>query len=461
MIGAGVFLSLNGTAHSGGETRTLSLYHIHTKERLTITYMKDGKYIPSAMKKINYLMRDWRRNEVITISPRTIDLMWELHADLGSKRPVHIVSGYRSPKTIAFLKKIGRNVAKKSQHMVGHAIDLYFPDVPTIKIRNSALVRQVGGVGYYRSGGGPTGSWASANLDTTGILTVQHQGPLTTIVDADGRTTNAEGGIDYDKLIVSFGCSRITEDLIARVERLTNRRAHRFLRADRLIDKPPGLYLSSFRCISAFVRERITANYEGPYPYVDGLVFQVRKPIRVPVVLAPPLPQAITERIARGEQSLLLLNRRGYAPVLHCSACSWKSGCPHCSAWRVFHKLDRTLRCHHCGFTERVPRACPECGNLDIQPVGRGTERLEEQLAMALPGARVARIDADTTRHKGALEAQLGAVHAGDVDILVGTQMVAKGHDFRRVTLVAAVNPDTALFSSDFRAPERLFARAK
>lgn len=174
--------------------------------------------------------------------------------------------------------------------------------------------------------------------------------------------------------------------------------------------------------------------------------------------LAPPLLDAIRERIARGEQSLLLLNRRGYAPVLHCGACAWKSGCPHCSAWRVFHKLDRTLRCHHCGFTERVPRACPECGNQDIAPIGRGTEKLEEQLGALLPGARIARIDADTTRAKGTLEAQLAAVHAGEVDVLVGTQMVAKGHDFRRITLVAAVNPDGALFTSDFRAPERLFA---
>jgi primosomal protein N' (replication factor Y) (superfamily II helicase) len=149
--------------------------------------------------------------------------------------------------------------------------------------------------------------------------------------------------------------------------------------------------------------------------------------------------------------------------VLHCADCGWKSGCPHCSAWRVFHKLDRTLRCHHCGFTERVPRACPECGNLDIGPLGRGTERLEEQLAQVLVGAggqaaRIARIDADSTRLQGALQAQLGAVHAGEVDVLVGTQMVTKGHDFRRITLVAAVDPDSALFSSDFRAPERLFA---
>ena len=177
-----------------------------------------------------------------------------------------------------------------------------------------------------------------------------------------------------------------------------------------------------------------------------------------PPALAPQLVAALHERVARGEQSLVFLNRRGYAPVLQCGDCGWLSGCPHCSAWRVFHKHDRTLRCHHCGLAAPVPRRCPECGNPDIAPVGRGTERLEEQLAALVPGARIARIDADTTRRKGVLEATLGAVHAGDVDILVGTQMVAKGHDFRRIGLVAAVNPDTSLFSSDFRAPERLFA---
>jgi len=175
-------------------------------------------------------------------------------------------------------------------------------------------------------------------------------------------------------------------------------------------------------------------------------------------VLAPPVLAALQDRLARGEQSLVFLNRRGYAPVLHCAECGWKSGCPHCSAWRVFHKGERSLRCHHCGFTEPVPRACPDCGNLDIAPIGRGTEKLEEQLAPLLPGARIARLDADTARGKGALERQLDAVHAGDVDVLVGTQMVTKGHDFRRITLVVALNPDSALFASDFRAPERLFA---
>jgi primosomal protein N' (replication factor Y) (superfamily II helicase) len=212
-------------------------------------------------------------------------------------------------------------------------------------------------------------------------------------------------------------------------------------------------------------------------------------------LFAATLLAAIQERIARGEQSLIFLNRRGYAPVLACGACEWKSHCPHCSAYRVFHKIDRTLRCHHCGTTDRVPRACPECGNIDIAPVGRGTEKLEEQLAAALgihtpffeaPGDRgdgqtgqqashsaklpatllrpdgkpvvIARMDADTTRLKGALEQQLAQVHSGHVDILVGTQMIAKGHDFRRITLVAAINPDSALYSSDFRAPERLFS---
>ena len=183
-------------------------------------------------------------------------------------------------------------------------------------------------------------------------------------------------------------------------------------------------------------------------------------------VFSAPLLAAITERVARGEQSMVLLNRRGYAPVLHCADCGWKSDCPHCSAHQVFHKTDRTLRCHHCGFAVRVPHACPTCGSPDIHAMGRGTEQLEEQLGTLLrevlrpdrTPARIARIDADTTRAKGALEAQLAQVHAGEVDVLVGTQMIAKGHDFRRITLVAAVQPDGALFSSDFRAPERLFA---
>ncbi len=183
-------------------------------------------------------------------------------------------------------------------------------------------------------------------------------------------------------------------------------------------------------------------------------------------LLAPSLLEAIQLRASRGQQSLLLLNRRGFAPVLACAGCGWKSQCPHCSVYQVFHKRDRSLRCHHCGFKQPVPVACPTCGELDIEPIGKGTEQLEEHLSDVLSNhtapsglaLKVARLDADTARTPEALEQQLAAMHAGEVDVLVGTQMVAKGHDFRRITLVAAINPDGALYASDFRAPERLFS---
>ncbi|OIQ63548.1 primosomal protein N' [mine drainage metagenome] len=135
------------------------------------------------------------------------------------------------------------------------------------------------------------------------------------------------------------------------------------------------------------------------------------------------------------------------------------SDCPHCDAHLVFHRTDRTLRCHHCGYQAAVPRACPGCGSLDLRPVGKGTQRVEEALAEKYTEARIARIDADSTRRKGAAASRFDSVHAGEVDILVGTQMVTKGHDFQRVTLVAALNPDAGLFTHDPRGPERLFAQ--
>ncbi|WP_434718084.1 primosomal protein N' [Paraburkholderia sp. A1BS-2L] len=175
--------------------------------------------------------------------------------------------------------------------------------------------------------------------------------------------------------------------------------------------------------------------------------------------LSGPLIAAMKARLERGEQSLVFLNRRGYAPVLSCDACGWVAGCPRCSAYVVLHKPERALRCHHCGWESRIPHSCPDCGNVDIAPMGRGTQRIEEALASAVPGARVLRIDADSTRRKGSAQALFSDVHAGDVDILVGTQMIAKGHDFQRVSLVGVLNADNALFSHDFRASERLFAQ--
>lgn len=174
--------------------------------------------------------------------------------------------------------------------------------------------------------------------------------------------------------------------------------------------------------------------------------------------LSAPLLQAIEARLARGEQSLLFLNRRGYAPVIACDSCGWLSGCPRCSAYLVLHRPERCLRCHHCGLEARIPHHCPDCGNVDIAPLGRGTQRIEEALAARFPQARIARIDADSTRRKGSAQAMFEEVHAGEVDILVGTQMIAKGHDFQRVTLVGIVHPDAAMFSHDFRAAEHLFA---
>lgn len=175
--------------------------------------------------------------------------------------------------------------------------------------------------------------------------------------------------------------------------------------------------------------------------------------------LSATLVTALQQRLERGEQSLLFLNRRGYAPVINCDACGWVSNCQRCSAFLVLHKLDHRLRCHHCGYEQRIPKSCPDCGNVDLQPLGRGTQRIEEGLQAIFPQARIMRIDADSTRRKGSAQEAFDAVHRGDVDILIGTQMVAKGHDFRNLTLVGVLNPDTALFSHDYRASERLFAQ--
>ena len=171
------------------------------------------------------------------------------------------------------------------------------------------------------------------------------------------------------------------------------------------------------------------------------------------------LVQALRQRLERGEQSLLFLNRRGYAPVICCEACGWISDCTRCSAFMVLHKPEHRLRCHHCSLELRIPRHCPTCGNVDLQPLGRGTQRVEEGLQLLFPEARILRIDADSTRRKGSAQAAFDTVHRGEIDILIGTQMVAKGHDFKRLTLVGILNPDTALFSQDYRASERLFAQ--
>ena len=171
------------------------------------------------------------------------------------------------------------------------------------------------------------------------------------------------------------------------------------------------------------------------------------------------LVAAIAKRLEAREQSLVFINRRGFAPVLHCRTCLWHSTCTRCSANLVVHRAAAELRCHHCGHRERIPAACPSCGGLDLAPLGQGTQRIEAGLQAAFPQARIARIDRDVTSRKGALQAVLDEVRAERVDILVGTQMLTKGHDYPGLTLVGVIGADNALFSADFRAAERLFAQ--
>ena len=173
--------------------------------------------------------------------------------------------------------------------------------------------------------------------------------------------------------------------------------------------------------------------------------------------IVPPLLEALAARLARGEQSLVFLNRRGYAPALACPACGWVKGCRRCSANMVVHLAVQRLNCHHCGLTEGIPRACPECGNPDLQAFGRGTQRIELVLGERFPQARILRVDSDSARAKSGLEDLLE--RATRADILIGTQILAKGHHFERLTLAGVLNADSGLFSSDYRASERTFAQ--
>lgn len=175
--------------------------------------------------------------------------------------------------------------------------------------------------------------------------------------------------------------------------------------------------------------------------------------------LSPLLIKALRDRLNKGEQSLLFINRRGYAPVLHCNACQWVAPCTRCSARLVVHLSQKKLKCHHCGHEQKIPLQCPSCGNADMRPIGQATQRLEQTLQALLPNARIARVDRDSMRNKNALTDLLTQVHNQEIDILVGTQMLAKGHDFPNLTLVGVIDTDSALYSPDFRAGERLFAQ--
>jgi primosomal protein N' (replication factor Y) len=176
-----------------------------------------------------------------------------------------------------------------------------------------------------------------------------------------------------------------------------------------------------------------------------------------PSILGPELFVRMGQTLERKQQAILFLNRRAYAPFVMCRACGERSMCPNCAVSLSFHRGDGRLKCHHCGFTQRVPEACPNCGSDRISPFGIGTEKVEEAVAEAFPQARVARLDRDVASKKGALEDILARFRSGDIDVLVGTQMVAKGLDFPNVTLVGVIAADISLNVPDFRSEERTF----
>ena len=180
--------------------------------------------------------------------------------------------------------------------------------------------------------------------------------------------------------------------------------------------------------------------------------------------LSRPLANAIDANLQQQEQSLVLINRRGYAPVLTCLSCGWLSQCAQCSAYLVLHKpgaitAKPILSCHHCGLVKSVPKSCPECGDADIRPIGQGTQKIEDAIGLAWPNARILRIDADSSRRGRGAEDMMQAVHAGEIDIIIGTQMIAKGHDYQNIRVVGVLDADARLYSHDYRAPERLFAQ--
>lgn len=172
--------------------------------------------------------------------------------------------------------------------------------------------------------------------------------------------------------------------------------------------------------------------------------------------LSEPLMTAIEHVLKQGAQALVFINRRGFAPTVLCVRCDWVASCDRCSSRMTLHRQRRELRCHHCGHTSRAPQHCPQCGSDELGAVGAGTQRVEAQLRKRFPGVGLARIDRDSTRRVGELESALAAAASGEARLLVGTQMLAKGHDFAGLALVAVVDGDQGLFGVDFRAPEHM-----
>ncbi len=205
------------------------------------------------------------------------------------------------------------------------------------------------------------------------------------------------------------------------------------------------------------------ANRVGGFQMPNVELVAPDKPSRS-ITMSPMMIRALEQNIHTGRQSLILINRRGMAPVISCSSCDWLSECDHCSSYMVMHRQlghfkAPMLCCHHCGLVKAIPQGCPRCGDVDLQPLGRGTQKVEDQLQTLFPQAAVLRVDADTARTSKKTEALFEEIHSGAAQIIVGTQMLAKGHDYQNISLVCVLDADARLYSNDYTAPEHLFAQ--
>ncbi len=204
------------------------------------------------------------------------------------------------------------------------------------------------------------------------------------------------------------------------------------------------------------LRLRSRAVQAASLPSIRMIDVRIHKPQEG---LSQPLLIALKQCLDQRQQSLVFINRRGYAPVLLCKFCAWTATCGRCSSRMVVHLHTKQLSCHHCGRQENFPQVCPQCGNHDIIPFGHGTQRIEKALTTHFPEARILRIDRDSVQRKQAWNIMLEKIHAQEVDILIGTQLLAKGHDFPNLSLVGVLNSDASLYSTDFRASEHLFSQ--
>jgi len=369
-----------------------------------------------------------------------------LAAKLGTFAPIllHGVTG--SGKTEVYLSLIARVLARGGQALVLVPEISLTPQLEA-RFREAFPGAQLALLHSALEDVARTAAWLGAARGEAGIVLGTRLGVLAPlprleliVVDEEHDASfKQQEGLRYSARDVAVyraklaGCPVILGSATPSLESWQNFRQGRYQRLELAQRAAPGAELPVVRTVD--LRDQAL---------VDGL--------------AAPVVEAIAKRLTRGEQSLVFINRRGYAPVLTCEACGWCAACARCTARLVIHAADRRLRCHHCGAEDAIPRACPTCGNVDLKAMGRGTQRVEETLAARFPGARLVRIDRDSARRRAALVRTLEGLRRGEGDILVGTQLLAKGHDFPNLTFVAVLNADSALLSTDYRAAERLYA---